>query len=139
MRLGLFNKWCRNFHSEISWISLDSPLQSRKISKKPMKVASRDEELHEDFLSGEELASAPDDSEVPKDPRMTYQTPSASSHAETPAAMTKSNRVYPQHVHQPYNHPPYSSHRRRSHQRYHRQTHHLKRMYLQSQCLNLEQ
>ena len=32
--------------------------------------------------------SAPDDSEVPKDPQMTYQTRSASSHAETQAAMS---------------------------------------------------
>ena len=44
--------------------------------------------LHEDFLSGEEFVSAPNDSEVPKDPQMTYQTRSASSHAETPAAMS---------------------------------------------------
>ena len=56
--------------------------------EEPMNVASSDVELHEDFLSGEEFASAPDDSEVPKDPQMTYQTRSASSHAETPAAMS---------------------------------------------------
>ena len=53
-----------------------------------MNVECSDDELHEDFLSGEEFASAPDDSEVPKDPQMTYQTRSASSHAETPAAMS---------------------------------------------------
>ena len=53
-----------------------------------MNVASSDDELYEDFPSGEELASAPDDSEVPKDPQMTYQTRSASSHAKTPAAMS---------------------------------------------------
>ena len=53
-----------------------------------MNVASSDNELHEDFLSGEEFASAPDDSEVPKDPQMTYQTRSASSHGEAPAAMS---------------------------------------------------
>ena len=56
--------------------------------EEPMNVASSDVELHEDFLSGEEFASAPDDSEVPKDPQMTYQTRSASSHAKTPAAMS---------------------------------------------------
>ena len=55
--------------------------------EEPM-MASSDDELHEDFLSGGELASAPDDSEVPKDPQMTYQARSASSHAETPAAMS---------------------------------------------------
>ena len=53
-----------------------------------MNVASGDDKLHEDFLSGEEFASAPDDSEVPKDPQMTYQTRSASSNAKTPAAMS---------------------------------------------------
>ena len=56
--------------------------------EEPMNVASSDDELHEDFLSGEELASAPDDSEVPKDPQMTYQTRSASSHAKITAAMS---------------------------------------------------
>ena len=56
--------------------------------EEPMNVASSDDELHEDFLSGEEFVSAPDDSEVPKDPQMTFQTRSASSHAETPAAMS---------------------------------------------------
>ena len=53
-----------------------------------MNVASSDNELHEDIFSVEEFASAPDDSEVPKDPQMTYQTRSPSSHAETPAAMS---------------------------------------------------
>ena len=38
--------------------------------EEPMNVASSDDELHEDFLSGEEFASAPDDSEVPKDPQI---------------------------------------------------------------------
>ena len=56
--------------------------------EKPMNVASSDNELHEDFISGDEFASAPDDSEVPKDPQMPYQTRSASSHAKTPAAMS---------------------------------------------------
>ena len=63
--------------------------------EEPMDVASSDAELHEDFLSGEELASAPeiaptepDDSEVLIDPQMTCQTRSASTHAETPAAKT---------------------------------------------------
>ena len=56
--------------------------------EEPMNVASCDDELHGDFLSGEEFAAAPDNSEVPKDPQMTYQTRSASSQAETPAAMS---------------------------------------------------
>ena len=50
-------------------------LTNRGDFEEPMDVASSDEELHEDFLSGEELASAPeiaptepDDSEVLKDP-----------------------------------------------------------------------
>ena len=30
---GLFNKWCRNFQSEILWILLDSPRQLRKTLK----------------------------------------------------------------------------------------------------------
>ena len=33
--------------------------------EEPMNVAPSDDEQHEGFLSGEELASAPDDSEVP--------------------------------------------------------------------------
>ena len=57
-----------------------------------MDVASSDEELP-DFLSDEELAPTPEiaptepgDSEVLKDPPVTCQTRSASTHAETPAA-----------------------------------------------------
>ena len=63
--------------------------------EEPMNVASSDHELHEDFFSGEELASAPDDSEVPKDPQMTYQTRSASSHAKTPAAVSPESTQAP--------------------------------------------
>ena len=134
----------RNF---VDLVGQPSPVEED--FEEPMNVASSDDELHEDFLSGEEFASAPDDSEVPKDPQMTYQTRSASSHAETPAAMSpepteapsipKSNRVHPQHVLQSYNHPLFHSHRRRNHQRYHRQPHHHMWNYLQSQCLSLEQ
>ena len=40
--------------------------------EEPMNVASSDDELHEDFLSGEELASAPDDSEVPRVGRLIW-------------------------------------------------------------------
>ena len=65
----------RNF---VDLVGQPSPVEEDV--EEPMNVASSDDELHEDFLSGEELASAPDDSEVP--------TRSASSHAETPAAMT---------------------------------------------------
>ena len=73
----------RNF---VDLVGQPSPVEED--FEEPMNVASGDDELHEDFLSGEELASAPDDSEVPKDPQMTYQTRSASSHAETPAAVS---------------------------------------------------
>ena len=73
----------RNF---VDLVGQPSPVEED--FEEPMNVASSDDELHEDFLSGEEFASAPDDSEVPKDPQMTYQTRSASSHAETPAAMS---------------------------------------------------
>ena len=55
--------------------------------EEPVNVASSDNELHEDFLSEKQFASAPDDSEVPKDPQMSYQTRSASSHAEAPGTM----------------------------------------------------
>ena len=73
----------RNF---VDLLGQPSPVEEH--FEEPMNVASSDDELHEDFLSGEEFASAPDDSEVSKDPQMTYQTRSASSHAETPAAMS---------------------------------------------------
>ena len=87
-RLGLFQQVVqelpkRNF---VDLVGQPSPVEED--FEEPMNVASSDDELHEDFLSGEEFASAPDDSEVPKDPQMTYQTRSASSHAETPAAMS---------------------------------------------------
>ena len=67
------NRWCRNFQKRnfVDLVGQPSPIEED--FEEPMNVASSDEELHEDFLSGEELASAPDDSEVPKDPRMTYQ------------------------------------------------------------------
>ena len=64
------------------------PSPNEEDFEEPMNVASSDDELHKDFLSGEEFASTPDDSEVPKDPQMTYQSRSASSHAETPAVTT---------------------------------------------------
>ena len=73
----------RNF---VDLVGQSSPVEED--FEEPMDVASSDNELHEDFLSGDEFASAPDDSEVPKDPQMSYQTRSASSHAETPAAMS---------------------------------------------------
>ena len=71
----------RNF---VDLVGQPSPVEED--FEEPMNVASRDDELHEDFLSGEEFASAPDDSEVAKDPQMTCQIRSSSSHAETPAA-----------------------------------------------------
>ena len=57
--------------------------------EEPMDVASSDEELDEDLASAPEITPTElDDSEVLKDPQMTYQTRTASSHAETPAVMT---------------------------------------------------
>ena len=73
----------RNF---VDLVGQPSPVEED--FEEPMNVASGDDELHENFLSGEEFASAPDNSEVPKGPQMTYQTRSASSQAETPAAMS---------------------------------------------------
>ena len=73
----------RNF---VDLVGQASPIEED--FEEPMDVAPSNVELHEDFLSGEEFASAPDDSEVPKDPQMTYQTRSASSHAKTPAAVS---------------------------------------------------
>ena len=110
-----------------------------------MNVASSDDELHEDFLSGEEFASASDDLEVPKDPQMTYQTRSASSHAETPAAVSPEPTEAPfiPKVEQSSSHSTSFSHttthcstvhRRRNHQRYHRQPHHHTWNYLRSRC-----
>ena len=77
----------RNF---VDLVGQPSPVEED--FEEPMDVASSDEELP-DFLSEEELASTqeiapaePDDSEVLKDPQVTCQTRSASTHAETPAA-----------------------------------------------------
>ena len=87
---------CSSTHlrPEISWILLDSTPVEEDFEE-PMNVASSDIELHEDFLSGDEFASAPDDSEVPKDPQMPYQTRSVSSHAKTPAAMSPESTEAP--------------------------------------------
>ena len=54
----------RNF---VDLVGQPSPVEED--FEEPMNVASSDNESHEDFLSGEEFASAPDDSEVPKDPQ----------------------------------------------------------------------
>ena len=71
------------------------PLPVEEDFEEPMIVASSDNELHEDFLSGDEFASAPDDSEVPKDPQMSHQTRSASSHAEAPGTMSPESTEAP--------------------------------------------
>ena len=78
----------RNF---VDLVGQPSPIEED--FEEPMDVASSDEELPEDFLSDKELTSAPeiaptepDDSQVLKDPQVTSQTRSASTHAETPAA-----------------------------------------------------
>ena len=78
----------RNF---VDLVGQPSPVEED--FEEPMNVASSDNELHEDFLSGDEFASAPDDSEVPKDPQMPYQTRSASSHAKTPAVSPESTEA----------------------------------------------
>ena len=71
------------------------PSQVEEDFDEPMNVASSDNELHDDFLSGEEFASAPGDSEVPKDPKMTYRTRSASSHAKKPAVISPESTEVP--------------------------------------------
>ena len=63
--------------------------------EEPMDVGSSDNELHEDLLSGNEFVSAPDDSEVSKDPQMSYQTRSASSHADAPGTMSPESTEAP--------------------------------------------
>ena len=51
-RLGLFNKWCRNFQSEnfVDLVGQPSPVEED--FEEPTNVAASDDELHEDFLSG---------------------------------------------------------------------------------------
>ena len=79
----------RNF---VDLVGQPSPVEED--FEEPMDVASSDEELPEDFwFSDEEMTSAPkiistepDESGVAKDPQVTCQTRSSSSHAETPAA-----------------------------------------------------
>ena len=80
----------RNF---VDLVGQSSPVEED--FEEPMDVASSDNKLHEDFLSGDEFASAPDDSEVPKDPQMSYQTRSASSHAEAPGTMSPESTEAP--------------------------------------------
>ena len=48
-----------------------------------------------DFVSGDEFATAPENSEVPKDPQMSYQTRSASSHADAPGTMSPESTEAP--------------------------------------------
>ena len=88
-RLGLFQEVVqelpkRNF---VDLVVQPSPVEED--FEEPTNVASSDDELHEDFLSDKEFASAPDDSEVPRDSQMTYQTRSASSHADTSSNVTR--------------------------------------------------
>ena len=70
----------RNF---VDLVGQSSPVEED--FEEPMDVASSDNELHEDFLSGNEFASTPNDS---KDPQMSYQTRSTPSHAEAPGTMS---------------------------------------------------
>ena len=63
--------------------------------EEPMDVASSNNELHEDFVSSDEFASAPDDSGVPKVPQMSYHTRSASSHADAPRTMSPESTEAP--------------------------------------------
>ena len=80
----------RNF---VDLVGQPSPIEED--FEEPKNVASSDDELQEDFFSGGEFASAPDDSGVPKDPQMSYQTRSASSHADAPAAMSPESTEAP--------------------------------------------
>ena len=134
----------RNF---VDLVGQPSPVEEEL--EEPMNVASGDNELHEDFLSGDEFASAPEDSEVPKDPQMPNQTRSASSYAKTPATMSPESTEAPfipkveqssSTARPSVTRPPTvpHSHRHRNHQQYHRQPHHHIWNCLQSQCLSLE-
>ena len=76
----------RNF---VDLVGQSSPVEED--FEEPVDVSSNDE----DFLSGDEVGSAPDDSEVPKDPQMSYQTQSASSHAEAPGKMSPESTEAP--------------------------------------------
>ena len=80
----------RNF---VDLVGQPSPVEED--FEEPMDVASSDNEPHEDVVSGDEFASAPDDSEVPKDPQMSYQTRSASSHADAPGTMSPESTETP--------------------------------------------
>ena len=73
----------RNF---VDLVGQPSPVEED--FEEPMNVASSDNELHEDFVSGDEFESAPVDSGVPKDPQVSYRTRSASSHADAPGTMS---------------------------------------------------
>ena len=53
----------------VDFVGQPSPVEED--FEEPGNVASSDDELLEDFLSGEEFAPAPGNSEVPKDPQMT--------------------------------------------------------------------
>ena len=136
----------RNF---VDLVGQSSPVEED--FEEPMNVASSDNELHEDFLSGDEFSSAPeiaptepDDSEVLKDPQMTVkhgQHQHMQRHQRQRHQNLQKHHLRPKsiRVHPPHIHPPYNSHRRRSRQQHHRQTHHRRQTYLQSQCLSLEQ
>ena len=80
----------RNF---VDLVGQSSPVEED--FEEPMDVASSDNELHEDFLSGDEFASTPNDFEVSKDPQMSYQTRSTPSHAEAPGTMSPESTEAP--------------------------------------------
>ena len=82
-RLGPFQQKVRELPKRnfVDLVGQPSPIEED--FEEPIDVTSSDEELLEDFLSDEELASAPeiaptepDASEMLKDPQVTFQTQS---------------------------------------------------------------
>ena len=134
----------RNF---VDLVGQPSPVEED--FEEPMDVTSSDNELHEDFVSGDEFASAPDDSGVQKIRRchikhgplhhMQRHQELCHQNLQKHHSFPKLNRVHPRHVLLLRKHPLFHSHRHHKPQQYHRQLHPRTWNYLQSQCLSLEQ
>ena len=134
----------RNF---VDLVGQPSPVEED--FEEPKNVASSDNELHEDFLSGDVFASAPVIQRCQKIRRCRFkhgplhhmQRHQQLCHQNLLRhhSFPKSNRVHPQHVLLSHDHQLFHSHRHRNHQQHHRQTHHHIWNYLQSQCLSLKQ
>ena len=76
----------RNF---VDLVGQSSPVEED--FEEPVDVSSNEE----DFFSGDEFMSAPDDSEVPKDPQMSDHAQSTSSHTEAPGNMSPESTEAP--------------------------------------------